>query len=61
MKKLKQKYKNSTLDPEKAEKVLRKANYLLEIERIYTDETLSLDSFGKNLFDLFLAAEMVCP
>lgn len=49
MKKLKQKYKNSTLDPEKAEKVLKKADYLMEFEKTYTDETLSLDSLAEKL------------
>lgn len=49
MRKLRQKYKNSTLDPVKAERVLKKAQYLLEVEKTYKDETLSLDSLAAKL------------
>jgi len=47
--KLKQKYRNSPLDPEKAETCLKKLNHLLEIEKVYRDEALTLNSLAEKL------------
>lgn len=49
IRKLKQKYKNSTLDPQKAETYLKKIKHYLDNEKIYRDEELSLTSFAKKL------------
>jgi len=49
IKKLKKKYKNSTLDPQKAEECLKKLLDLLDIQKLYKDETLSLNTFSKKL------------
>jgi ligand-binding sensor domain-containing protein/AraC-like DNA-binding protein len=49
IKKLKKKYKNSTLDPQKAEECLEKLLRLLDIKKIYKDETLSLNSLSEKL------------
>lgn len=49
LRKLKQKYKNSTLDPEKAEKYLKKLLHLLEEERLYRQENITLVSLAKEL------------
>lgn len=37
-----EKYKSSHLDPEKGEKYLKKLVYLLEVEKVYRDENISL-------------------
>jgi ligand-binding sensor domain-containing protein/AraC-like DNA-binding protein len=47
--KLKQKYKYSTLDPQKAEHCMKKLLYLLETKKLYQDESLSLSSLAKKL------------
>jgi len=49
LRKLKMKYKNSTLDPQKAENTLKKLLYLLESKKLFKDETLSLNSLSKKL------------
>lgn len=49
MRKLKQKYKHSTLDPEKAEKYLQKLLHLLEEEKLYRQENITLMSLAKDL------------
>jgi ligand-binding sensor domain-containing protein/AraC-like DNA-binding protein len=49
IKKLKKKYKNSTLDPQKAEDCLKKLLYLLDTQKLYKDETLSLNSLSEKL------------
>jgi ligand-binding sensor domain-containing protein/AraC-like DNA-binding protein len=49
IKKLKKKYKNSTLDPQKAEECLKKLLHLLDIQRLYKDETLSLNTLSGKL------------
>lgn len=43
------KNKNFRLDPEKTEKCLKHLGYLLEVKKIYKDETLSLLSLSKML------------
>ncbi len=45
----KEKYKGSTLDPVKAEHYVKKLIDLLEVERIYRDESLSLQSLAERL------------
>jgi AraC-like DNA-binding protein len=47
--KLKQKYRHSTLDPEKAEGYLMKLNHLLEVDKLYRDEAISLNSLAEKL------------
>jgi len=49
MRKLRNKYKNSTLDPEKVESYLKKLNYLMDIEKLYKDEELSLQKMAEKL------------
>ncbi|MCP5102737.1 MAG: helix-turn-helix domain-containing protein, partial [bacterium] len=49
VRKLRNKYKNSTLDPEKAESALKKLRVLLESDKIFRDETLSLNSLASKL------------
>jgi ligand-binding sensor domain-containing protein/AraC-like DNA-binding protein len=45
----KEKYKGSTLDPVKAEHHVKKLIYLLEMEKVYRDESLSLQSLAEKL------------
>ena len=47
--KLRNKYRTSTLDPEKAEKCLENLQRLMEIDKLYRDEELSLDSLAGKL------------
>lgn len=47
--KLKIKYKSSTLDPEKAELALKKLRYLLEVKKVFKDENLSLKLLAAKL------------
>lgn len=49
MRRLKNKYKNSTLDPEKAELLLKKLRFLLEVKKVFLDETLSLKALAAKL------------
>ena len=49
IRKLKKKYKNSTLDPQKAEECLKKLLQLLDVEKLYKDETLSLNTLSRKL------------
>ena len=49
LKKFRRKYKTSTLDPEKAEKYLKKLFYVIEVEKVYKDEELSLQSLAEKL------------
>jgi len=49
LKKIKGKYKNSYLAPEKAEKVLEELRNQLEVKKIFEDEDLSLNSLSKKL------------
>ncbi len=44
-----EKYKSSTLDPEKAEEYLKKLFYLLEVEKVYRDENISLHLLSEKL------------
>lgn len=46
LRRLKQKYKNSTLDPEKAEKYLKLLQYQLDVKKVYQDEELTLNSLA---------------
>jgi ligand-binding sensor domain-containing protein/AraC-like DNA-binding protein len=43
------KYKNSTLDPQKIDDYLRKLAYLLEIEKVYRDDSISLQSLSDRM------------
>jgi len=47
--KLRNKYRTSTLDPEKAEKCLKQLQRLMEVDKLYRDEELSLDSLAGKL------------
>ncbi|UCH92991.1 MAG: helix-turn-helix domain-containing protein [Candidatus Aminicenantes bacterium] len=49
LKKFKRKYKTSTLDPEKTERYLKKLFYMTEVEKVYKDEELSLQSLAEKL------------
>lgn len=49
LKKLREKYKNSTLDRENAETYKKKLLYLLEVEKVYLDEDVSLQSLSTKL------------
>jgi ligand-binding sensor domain-containing protein/AraC-like DNA-binding protein len=49
IRKLKKKYKNSTLDPQKAEECLKKLLQLLDVQKLYKDETLSLNTLSGKL------------
>jgi ligand-binding sensor domain-containing protein/AraC-like DNA-binding protein len=49
LRKLKQKYRNSTLDPEKAERYLKKLIHFLEVEKLYRDEAITLISLAKRM------------
>ena len=49
LKKLREKYKNSTLDRENAETYKKKLLYLLEVEKVYLDEEVSLKSLSTKL------------
>ncbi len=49
LKKLREKYKNSTLDRENAETYKKKLLYLLEVEKVYLDEEVSLQSLSMKL------------
>jgi ligand-binding sensor domain-containing protein/AraC-like DNA-binding protein len=49
LRKLKKKYRNSTLDPEKAEKSMQRLLHLLEEKSLYKDESLTVDSLAKKL------------
>jgi ligand-binding sensor domain-containing protein/AraC-like DNA-binding protein len=49
IRKLKSKYKNSTLDPEKAESALKKLHYLLAVKKVFKDENLSLKSLASKM------------
>lgn len=49
IRKLKKKYKNSTLDPQKAEECLKNLLHLLDVQKLYKDETLSLNSLSEKL------------
>jgi AraC-like DNA-binding protein len=49
LKKFRRKYKTSILDPEKAERYLKKLFYILEVEKVYKDEELSLQSLAEKL------------
>lgn len=43
------KYKNSNLNPIFMDECIKKLNYLMDIERIYRDETLSLQSLAEKI------------
>ncbi|MFC2155648.1 two-component regulator propeller domain-containing protein [Acidobacteriota bacterium] len=43
------KYKTSTIDPDKAEEIVKKLTHLLEYEKVYRDEKISLQSLSKEL------------
>jgi len=43
------KYKTSTLDPDKAEKIVRRLTHLLEHDKVYRDEKISLQTLSKEL------------
>ncbi len=43
------KYKTSALDPEKAAEIVKKLTHLLEYEKVYRDEKVSLQSLSKEL------------
>jgi len=45
----KKRYKTSTLDPETANQCIKKLTYLLEYEKVYLDEDVSLNSLSKKL------------
>ncbi|MCP4213143.1 MAG: helix-turn-helix domain-containing protein [bacterium] len=47
--KLKKKYRNSTLNPNKTESILKKLNYLFEIKEIYKDDALSIRRLARKL------------
>ncbi len=49
LQKLKNKYKNSTLDPEKVENYLKKLHHLMEIEKLFKDENLSLQTLAEKM------------
>ena len=49
LKKFRRKYKSSTLDPEKADRSLKKLSYVLEVEKVFKDEDLSLQSLAEKL------------
>jgi AraC-like DNA-binding protein len=49
LEKFKRKYKTSTLDPEKAERYLKKLFYVIEVEKVYKDEDISLQSLAGKL------------
>lgn len=49
IRKLKQKYKSSTLDPQKTEAYLDKILHLVEREKVYLDEELTLSGFAEKL------------
>ncbi|MCP4218785.1 MAG: helix-turn-helix domain-containing protein [bacterium] len=49
IRKLNNKYKNSTLNPEKAERVLKKLKYVLEVKKVYKDDELSLSSLAAQI------------
>jgi AraC-like DNA-binding protein len=43
------KYKTSTLDREEAREIVKKLTHLLEYEKVYRDETISLQSLAQEL------------
>jgi ligand-binding sensor domain-containing protein/AraC-like DNA-binding protein len=45
----KEKYKSSTLDSTRAEQYLKKLTYLMEVEKVYRDESLSLQTLADQL------------
>ncbi|MCI0470843.1 MAG: helix-turn-helix domain-containing protein, partial [Candidatus Aminicenantes bacterium] len=47
--KLKNKYKHSTLDPEKSEKYFKRLEHLVAVEKKFRDENLTLNSLAKQL------------
>lgn len=47
--KLKNKYRASTLDPRESEQYMRKLLYLVETEKIYKDESISLQSLSEKI------------
>lgn len=49
MRKLKNKYKNSTLDPLKAEQTLKKVRYLVEEKKFYKQDDLTLETLSVKL------------
>jgi len=49
IKRLKLKYKNSPLDPEKTEKLLKSLLHLMEVEKSYRDEELTLETAAAKL------------
>jgi ligand-binding sensor domain-containing protein/AraC-like DNA-binding protein len=49
LEKSRRKHKTSILDPEKAERYLKKLFYVIEVEKVYTDEELSLQSLAEKL------------
>jgi ligand-binding sensor domain-containing protein/AraC-like DNA-binding protein len=49
IRKLKNRYKNSTLDPQKAEAYLAKLLHLMENETLYRDETITLNTLAETL------------
>jgi ligand-binding sensor domain-containing protein/AraC-like DNA-binding protein len=49
LRELKNKYKHSTLDPQKAEQALKKLRYLLEVKKVFKDENLSQQSLAARL------------
>ncbi|MCP4215633.1 MAG: helix-turn-helix domain-containing protein, partial [bacterium] len=49
LRKINGKYKNSALNPEKTEKILKKLNYLLDIKKVYKDDEITLQSLAAKL------------
>jgi ligand-binding sensor domain-containing protein/AraC-like DNA-binding protein len=49
LRKLKNKYKNSALDPEKSEEILRRLHLLMETQKVYKDEELTLTSLAEKI------------
>ena len=47
--KLKNKYKDSTLDPEVVERCMKKLLYVMDIEKLYKDDNLHLNSLAKKI------------
>jgi ligand-binding sensor domain-containing protein/AraC-like DNA-binding protein len=49
LRRLNRRYRNSTLDPEKAENTLKKLIHLLEVKEVFTDEALNLNGLAAQL------------
>ncbi|MCP4220390.1 MAG: helix-turn-helix transcriptional regulator, partial [bacterium] len=49
VRRMKRKYKNSTLEADKADITLKKLKFLLEVKKVYKNEDISLNSLAEKL------------